>query len=102
VARRAHTSEFFLPLDETEVGRQEFVMDRDEWDETLKLHRKAQIEKLRALNRKDISVNNEHRDEIQRAAQGFSGRITGGSPNLPHAGTTNRKTENMALRNESN
>jgi hypothetical protein len=92
VARRAHTSEFFLPLDETEVGRQEFVMDRDEWDETLKLHRKAQIETLRALNRKDISVNNEHRDEIQRAAQGIFWTHNGWKPEPP--ARWNHKSQN--------
>jgi hypothetical protein len=68
-------------------------MDQDEWEETLKLHRKAQIEKLRAVNRKDLSVNKEHHDEIKRAAQGIFWTHSAWKPEPPTRWTNNRNRE---------
>jgi hypothetical protein len=53
------------------------------WDQTLQRHRKAQIEKLRAINRKAISVTAEQRAETERAARGVWWSRVGLEPSEP-------------------
>jgi hypothetical protein len=45
-------------------------MDAEEWEQTLQCYRKFQIETLRAINRRAITVTQEQRAEIERAARG--------------------------------
>jgi len=66
------------------------------WDDALQRYRRTQIEKLRAINRNDINVSDEHRAEISRAASGVFGSTMIGSPNLPRDGPRKTVHGNMA------
>jgi hypothetical protein len=57
-------------------------LTKQEWQETLAVHRKAMIAKLRAIFRKDIVVTKQEREEIERAAHGIweHDRATTGQP----------------------
>jgi hypothetical protein len=46
-------------------------LTEQEWQETLAVHRKAMIAKLRAIFRKDLVVTEQQREEIERAAHGI-------------------------------
>jgi hypothetical protein len=46
-------------------------LTQQEWQETLTRHRKANIELLRAIFRKDLVVTKEQRAGIERAAHGI-------------------------------
>lgn len=55
----------------------------NDWDQVLQRHRKAQIEKLRAVNRRDINVSKTERAEIERAARGVWHSPFGQTPEEP-------------------
>jgi hypothetical protein len=46
-------------------------LTEQEWQRALQAHRKAMIEKLRAILRRDIVVTKQQREEIERAAHGM-------------------------------
>jgi hypothetical protein len=46
-------------------------LTEQEWQRTLECHRKANIEKLRAIFRKDLVVTKEQRAQIECAAHGM-------------------------------
>jgi hypothetical protein len=46
-------------------------LSEEEWQETLTVHRRAMIEKLRAIFRQDLVVTKAQREEIERAAHGM-------------------------------
>jgi hypothetical protein len=68
-------------------------MNKREWDEALQRHRRMQIEKLRAINRNDISVTDEHRAEIERAAIGIFWQRSDWKPEPPARWTAERTRE---------
>lgn len=46
-------------------------LSKQEWEATLERHRKASIELMRAIFRKDLVVTKEQRAGIERAAHGM-------------------------------
>jgi hypothetical protein len=46
-------------------------LTKQEWEETLAVHRKAMIAKLRAIFRKELVVTKQQREDIERAAHGI-------------------------------
>ena len=63
------------------------------WDDALQRYRRTQIEKLRAINRNDINVSDEHRAEISRAASGVFWQHNDWKPEPPARWTAERTRE---------
>jgi hypothetical protein len=58
-------------------------MTDQEWQATLQRHRRAQIERLRAINRNSVDVSDEYRADISRAASGIFWQRSDWKPEPP-------------------
>jgi hypothetical protein len=75
---------------------------KQDWEATLQRYRRSQIEKLRAINRNDIDVSDEHRAEIQRAASGVFWQPIDWKPEPPVRWTSENKQREYSSQRRAN